>query len=92
MKLLAEKGYYESDPITVLTSYLGAGKTTLLNRILTEQHGKKYAVVVNEFGEIGIDNDLVVDADEEVFETTTAVSAARCVVIIDPRWINETER
>jgi G3E family GTPase len=57
-----------SIPVTVLTGYLGAGKTTLLNRILTEQHGKKYAVIVNEFGEIGIDNDLVVDADEEVFE------------------------
>ena len=55
-------------PVTVLTGYLGAGKTTLLNRILTEQHGKKYAVIVNEFGEIGIDNDLIVDADEEVFE------------------------
>jgi G3E family GTPase len=55
-------------PVTVLTGYLGAGKTTLLNRILTEQHGKRYAVVVNEFGEIGIDNDLVVGADEEVFE------------------------
>ena len=55
-------------PVTVLTGYLGAGKTTLLNRILTEDHGKKYAVIVNEFGEIGIDNDLVVDADEEVFE------------------------
>ncbi|WP_258868166.1 GTP-binding protein [Alkalilimnicola ehrlichii] len=55
-------------PVTVLTGYLGAGKTTLLNRILSEQHGKRYAVVVNEFGEIGIDNDLVVGADEEVFE------------------------
>ena len=55
-------------PVTVLTGFLGAGKTTLLNRILTEQHGKKYAVIVNEFGEEGIDNDLVVDADEEVFE------------------------
>jgi len=55
-------------PVTVLTGYLGAGKTTLLNRILSESHGKKYAVIVNEFGEIGIDNDLVVDADEEVFE------------------------
>jgi G3E family GTPase len=55
-------------PVTVLTGYLGAGKTTLLNRILTESHGKRYAVIVNEFGEIGIDNDLVVDADEEVFE------------------------
>ncbi len=55
-------------PVTVLTGYLGAGKTTLLNRILSEQHGRKYAVVVNEFGELGIDNDLVVDTDEEVFE------------------------
>ena len=55
-------------PVTVLTGYLGAGKTTLLNRILTEQHGRRYAVIVNEFGEIGIDNDLVVGADEEVFE------------------------
>ncbi len=55
-------------PVTVLTGYLGAGKTTLLNRILTEDHGKTYAVIVNEFGEIGIDNDLVVGADEEVFE------------------------
>jgi len=55
-------------PVTVLTGYLGAGKTTLLNRILSEDHGKRYAVIVNEFGEIGIDNDLIVDADEEVFE------------------------
>src|SRR6187397_521280 len=55
-------------PVTVLTGYLGAGKTTLLNRILTEAHGKRYAVIVNEFGEIGIDNDLIVNADEEVFE------------------------
>jgi G3E family GTPase len=58
----------EKMPVTVLTGYLGAGKTTLLNRILSEPHGKKYAVIVNEFGEIGIDNDLVVGADEEVFE------------------------
>ncbi len=55
-------------PVTVLTGYLGAGKTTLLNRILSEDHGKRYAVIVNEFGEIGIDNDLIVDTDEEVFE------------------------
>lgn len=55
-------------PVTVLTGYLGAGKTTLLNRILTEDHGKRYAVIVNEFGDISIDNELVVDADEEVFE------------------------
>ncbi|MEO8668153.1 MAG: GTP-binding protein [Bauldia sp.] len=55
-------------PVTVLTGYLGAGKTTLLNRILSENHGKRYAVIVNEFGEIGIDNDLIVESDEEVFE------------------------
>ncbi|HQT83936.1 MULTISPECIES: CobW family GTP-binding protein [Acidiphilium] len=55
-------------PVTVLTGFLGAGKTTLLNRILTENHGKRYAVVINEFGERGVDNDLVVDTDEEVFE------------------------
>jgi G3E family GTPase len=54
--------------VTVLTGYLGAGKTTLLNRILTETHGKRFAVIVNEFGEVGIDNDLVVNADEEIFE------------------------
>ena len=58
----------EKIPVTVLTGYLGAGKTTLLNRILSEPHGKKFAVIVNEFGEIGIDNDLIVNADEEIFE------------------------
>ena len=55
-------------PVTVLTGYLGSGKTTLLNRILSEDHGKKYAVIVNEFGEIGIDNDLIVESDEEIYE------------------------
>jgi G3E family GTPase len=55
-------------PVTVLTGYLGAGKTTLLNRILTHEHGLKVAVIVNEFGEVGIDHQLVVDADEEIFE------------------------
>jgi G3E family GTPase len=55
-------------PVTVLTGYLGAGKTTLLNRILTENHGKKYAVIVNEFGEVGIDGGLIVQSDEEIFE------------------------
>lgn len=49
-------------PVTVLTGYLGAGKTTLLNRILTQEHGKRVAAIVNEFGEIGIDNQLVIDA------------------------------
>jgi G3E family GTPase len=65
---MSEQVSAEKVPVTVLTGYLGAGKTTLLNRILSEPHGKKYAVIVNEFGEIGIDNDLVVGADEEVFE------------------------
>ncbi|MDP3553277.1 GTP-binding protein [Methylocystis sp.] len=55
-------------PVTVLTGFLGAGKTTLLNRVLSENHGKRYAVIVNEFGEVGIDNDLVVNSDEEIFE------------------------
>ena len=55
-------------PVTVLTGFLGAGKTTLLNRILTEQHGKRIAVIENEFGEIGIDHELVIGADEEIFE------------------------
>ena len=55
-------------PVTVLTGYLGAGKTTLLNRILSEPHGRRYAVIVNEFGETGIDGDLIVRADEELFE------------------------
>lgn len=58
----------EPIPVTVLTGYLGAGKTTLLNRILSEDHGKRYAVIVNEFGEIGIDNDLIVESDEEIYE------------------------
>ena len=55
-------------PVTVLTGFLGAGKTTLLNRILTEQHGKKIAVIENEFGEVGVDNQLVISSDEEIFE------------------------
>ena len=54
----------EKIPVTVLTGYLGAGKTTLLNRILSEPHGKKYAVIVNEFGVIGIDYELFVGSDE----------------------------
>ncbi len=49
-------------PVTVLTGYLGAGKTTLLNRILSEEHNKRIAVIVNEFGEVGIDHQLVINA------------------------------
>ncbi len=55
-------------PVTVLTGFLGSGKTTLLNRILTLEHGKKIAVIVNEFGKIGIDGQLVVNVDEEILE------------------------
>ncbi|MEX2334613.1 MAG: GTP-binding protein, partial [Pseudohongiella sp.] len=55
-------------PVTVLTGFLGSGKTTLLNRILTEKHGQRIAVIENEFGEVGIDQDLVINADEEIFE------------------------
>ena len=56
-------------PVTVLTGFLGAGKTTLLNRILTEQHGKRIAVIENEFGEVGVDHQIVIGAEEEIFET-----------------------
>ena len=57
-------------PVTVLTGYLGAGKTTLLNRILSEQHGRRLAVIENEFGEVGVDQALVIGAEEEIFETS----------------------
>ncbi|MBL6731120.1 MAG: GTP-binding protein [Bacteroidia bacterium] len=57
-----------SIPVTVLTGFLGSGKTTLLNKILSENHGKKIAVIENEFGEVGVDNELVIGADEEIFE------------------------
>ncbi len=55
-------------PVTVLTGFLGSGKTTLLNRILTEGHGQRIAVIENEFGEIGVDQELVINAEEEIFE------------------------
>jgi G3E family GTPase len=57
-------------PVTVLTGFLGAGKTTLLNRILAENHGKRIAVIENEFGEVGVDQALVIGAEEEIFETS----------------------
>ena len=56
-------------PVTVLTGFLGSGKTTLLNRILSEQHGKRIAVIENEFGEVAVDHELVIGAQEEIFET-----------------------
>ncbi|MEM9387654.1 MAG: GTP-binding protein [Pseudomonadota bacterium] len=55
-------------PVSILTGFLGSGKTTLLNRILNEQHGKRIAVIENEYGEVGIDQALVIEADEEIFE------------------------
>jgi G3E family GTPase len=55
-------------PVTILTGFLGSGKTTLLNRILSEQHGQRIAVIENEFGEVGVDQALVINADEEIFE------------------------
>ena len=64
-------------PVTVLTGFLGAGKTTLLNRILSEQHGRRYAVIVNEFGELGIDGGLVVDAEEELFELNNGCACCK---------------
>jgi G3E family GTPase len=57
-------------PVTVLTGFLGAGKTTLLNRILSERHGRRIAVIENEFGEVGVDHQLVIGAEEEIFETS----------------------
>ena len=58
----------EKVPVNILTGFLGSGKTTLLNRILSEEHGKKIAVIENEYGEVGIDQGLVINADQEVFE------------------------
>ena len=57
-----------SIPVTILAGYLGAGKTTLLNNALNYPNGKKYAVIVNEFGEIGIDHELIVNANDDVIE------------------------
>jgi G3E family GTPase len=57
-------------PVTILTGFLGSGKTTLLNYILTQKHGHRIAVIENEFGEIDIDSDLIMHADEEIFELT----------------------
>ncbi len=57
-------------PVTILTGFLGSGKTTLLNHILTERHGHKIAVIMNEFGEVDIDSDLVLETKEEIYQMT----------------------
>lgn len=64
-------------PVTVITGFLGAGKTTLLNHILTGNHGKRVAVIENEFGEVGVDNQLVIQADEEIFELNNGCICCR---------------
>jgi G3E family GTPase len=64
-------------PVTVITGFLGAGKTTLLNRILTEKHGKRIAVIENEFGEVGVDHQLVIQSDEEIFELNNGCICCR---------------
>lgn len=66
--MLQNKDSHGHVPVTVLTGFLGSGKTTLLNRILTENHGKRIAVIENEFGEVGVDGNLVIGAEEEIFE------------------------
>ena len=67
----------KSIPVTVITGFLGAGKTTLLNRILTENHGKRIAVIENEFGEVGVDHQLVIQSDEEIFELNNGCICCR---------------
>lgn len=74
---------FDRVPVTILTGYLGAGKTTLLNRILSEPHGERIAVIVNEFGEVGIDDKLIVRGDDEVIEMANGCMC--CVVQDDTR-------
>jgi putative ribosome biogenesis GTPase RsgA len=67
-KLMPDSNSAMLVPVTILTGFLGAGKTTLLNRILSEQHGQRIAVIENEFGEAGIDNDLLIQGEEQIVE------------------------
>src|ERR1700733_3902795 len=67
----------EPIPVTVLTGYLGAGKTTLLNYLLTQKHGYRCAIIINEFGAVNIDNQLVVGADEEILELNNGCLCCR---------------
>ena len=68
-------------PVTILTGFLGSGKTTLLNRILSEEHGKRIAVIENEYGEVGIDQGLVINADEECLRCQTGAFVVLFAVI-----------
>ena len=65
---MLDENYFSRIPVTILTGFLGAGKTTLLNRILSEEHGQRIAVIENEFGEAGIDNELLFQGDEQIIE------------------------
>ena len=82
------KRNYSSDelPVTLLAGCLGSGKTTLLNYILSQNHGKRIAVVENEFGEIPVDHDLIIGADDDIFEIATDVSVALSGVICLKLW------
>jgi len=75
--------------VTVLTGYLGAGKITLLNRTFTYEHGKKVAVIVNEFGEVGIDNQLVIDADEEIEDMKGQLNLDAVMTVVDAKHIHD---
>ena len=67
----------EPIPVTLLTGFLGAGKTTLLNHLLSQQHGHRCAIIINEFGEISIDNQLVIGVDEEILELNNGCLCCR---------------
>ena len=65
------------NPVSVLTGFLGSGKTTLLNRILTEEHGLRIAVIENEYSDIGIDQDLIINIDEEFIQLNNGCICCR---------------